>query len=87
MVTEAGQSKAVIPITDDAHSGFEGRGFINTDPSLPYQTPDTIVVDIDLTTGLELNGAGVAPFKSFPSDQPEREVENYISLDTNRLTS
>lgn len=63
--TEAGQTKAVIPVTDDAHSGFEGRGFINTDPSLSYQTPDTIVVDIDFGSGISLSGAGVAPFNPF----------------------
>ena len=77
--TEAGQSKAVIPITDDAHSGFEGRGFINTDPSLPYQTPDTIVVDIDLTSGLELNGAGIAPFNPFLVINQTRGRELHIS--------
>ena len=63
--TESGQSKAVIPVTDDAHAGFEGRGFINTDESLAYQDPDTIVVSVDFTSGITLSGAGVAPFNPF----------------------
>ncbi len=63
--TEAGQSKAVIPVTDDTHAGFEGRGFINTDESMAYQIPDTIVVDIEFSSGLTLTGAGVAPFNPF----------------------
>ena len=63
--TEAGQTKAVIPVTDDAHAGFEGRGFINTDESLAYQDPDTITVSVEFNSGITLSGAGVAPFNPF----------------------
>ena len=63
--TEANQSKAVIPITDDAHGGFDGRGFINTDESMTYQTPDTLTVSIEFTNGMALSGAGVAPYNPF----------------------
>ncbi len=77
--TEAGQSQAVIPITDDAHHGFDGRGFVNTDPAQPYQTPDTIVVSIDFANGMELNGAGIAPFNPFLVINQTRGREVHIS--------
>ena len=63
--TEAGQSKAVIPVTDNAHAGFAGRGFINTDESHEYQTPDTIMVSIEFSNSISLSGAGVAPYNPF----------------------
>ena len=77
--TESGQSYAVIPVTDDPHGGFEGRGFINTDPNLPYQNPDTIVVAVEFSAGLDLNGAGVAPFNPFLVINKTRGREVHIS--------
>jgi LruC domain-containing protein len=63
--TEANQSKAVIIVSDNVHQGFEGNGFINTSSTLPYQTPDTINVDIEFNNPLTLSGAGSAPFNPF----------------------
>jgi LruC domain-containing protein len=63
--TEANQSKAVIIVSDNVHQGFEGNGFINTSPTLAYQTPDTINVEIEFSNALTLTGAGSAPFNPF----------------------
>lgn len=63
--TEAGQSKAVIMVSDHVHQGFEGNGFINTTTNLAYQTPDTIKVDISFSNAMALSGAGSAPFNPF----------------------
>lgn len=63
--TEANQSKAVIIVSDNVHQGFEGNGFINTTPTLTYQTPDTINIKIEFNNALTLSGAGSAPFNPF----------------------
>ncbi len=63
--TEAGQSKAVVIVSDNVHQGFGPNGFINTSTNLDYQTPDTINVDIEFANALSLSGAGSAPFNPF----------------------
>lgn len=63
--TEANQSKAVIIVTDDVHSGFDGYGFINTDAGLPTQDPDTIMIQINLNGNFAMTAAGNAPFNPF----------------------
>lgn len=63
--TEANQSKAVVIVSDNVHQGFEGNGFINTSPTLDYQTPDTINVAIEFTNAMTLSAAGSAPFNPF----------------------
>lgn len=76
--TEANQSKAVIIISDNVHQGFEGNGFINTTSTLPYQTPDTISVDIEFNSPLTLSGAGSAPFNPFLVINKERGREVHM---------
>lgn len=76
--TESGQSKAVIPITDDPHHGFEGNGFINTEPELIVQEPDTITVHIEFTNPLELYEAGHAPYNPFIVVNQNRGKEVHI---------
>ncbi|MEQ8237967.1 MAG: LruC domain-containing protein [Cyclobacteriaceae bacterium] len=62
---ENNQTKAVIPVTDAAHYNFNTRGFVNTDTSFDYLTPDTIHVDITFSRALGLSEAGAAPFNPF----------------------
>ena len=63
--TEAGQSKAVIVVTDDAHASFGKEGFINTVSTEAYITPDTIIVDVELASPQALGYGGSAPFNPF----------------------
>jgi len=62
---ENNQRKAVIPVADAAHYNFNTRGFVNTEPSFDYLSPDTIHVDITFTRALGLSEAGAAPFNPF----------------------
>ncbi len=77
--TEAGQTQAVIPVTDDVHRGFEGYGFINTDQSLSHQQPDTLNVIVAFSSPLALDEAGIAPFNPFLVINQERGREVHIS--------
>jgi len=63
--TEAGQSKAVFIVTDNAHDSFGSNGLINTVQSSEYFIPDTIVVSVDFATPTSLDAAGSAPFNAF----------------------
>ena len=63
--TELGQSKAVIPVSDNVHKSFGTMGFVNTDPNMEYLIPDTIRVLTNFVSPMELSGAGVAPFNPF----------------------
>jgi len=66
--TEAGQSKAVIPVFDDAfdHLPMPGQGLgANTTLSAPYVTPDTLNMVISLSTTLSISQAGTPPFNAF----------------------
>jgi len=66
--TEAGQSKAVAVVFDDAfdHLPMPGQGLgTNTTLGAPYITPDTLNMVISLSTPLTLSQAGLPPFNSF----------------------
>ncbi|MFT6854784.1 MAG: LruC domain-containing protein [Cyclobacteriaceae bacterium] len=62
---ENNQTKAIIPVTDAAHYNFNTRGFVNTDPSFEYLTPDTIIVEVKFSRPLGLSEGGAAPFNPF----------------------
>lgn len=64
--TEAGQSKAVIIVTDDCYNSFsKNGGFVNTQPADPYITPDTIRVRIEFDGTRTYAQMGSAPFNPF----------------------
>ena len=66
--TEAGQSKAVIPVFDDAfdHLPMPGQGVgTNTTLGAHYVTPDTLNLVISLSTPLTVSQSGTPPFNSF----------------------
>lgn len=63
--TEAGQDRATLVITDNAHNSFGFNGLINTDPSQEYTTPDTITVDMEFTSPQSLDAIGSAPYNPF----------------------
>jgi LruC domain-containing protein len=64
--TEAGQSKAVIIVSDDVYEGFSKKGgFINTDQSMKYYTPDTINITVTFDGETSYNQLGSAPFNPF----------------------
>lgn len=66
--TEAGQSTAVIFVTDDPRNQlpYPGSGeFVNTSPGAPYVTPDTLNLHITLNSPVALSVAGYAPYNPF----------------------
>jgi len=66
--TEAGQTKAVVVVFDDAfdHLPMPGQGLgSNTTLGAPYVTPDTLNLVISLSTSQSLNQAGIPPFNAF----------------------
>ncbi|MEQ9304278.1 MAG: LruC domain-containing protein, partial [Marinoscillum sp.] len=63
--TEAGQDRATLVITDNAHNSFGFNGLINTDPSQEYTTPDTITVDMEFTSPQSLDAIGSAPYNPY----------------------
>ncbi len=63
--TETNQSKAVIIVSDNVHQGFDSYGFINTSESLPYQTPDTVKVNVLFTLPQQMSNLGSAPYNPF----------------------
>ncbi|WP_425390679.1 LruC domain-containing protein [Ekhidna sp.] len=63
--TEAGQSKAVIPVSDNVHQSFGTNGFVNTLPDQPHLEPHTITVNTTFSSPVDLNDAGIAPFNPF----------------------
>lgn len=76
--TESQQSKAVIIVSDDVHHGFNGRGFINTTSNLPYQTPDTLNVEVAFTTPMVMSSVGSAPYNPFLVINGQRGREVHI---------
>lgn len=67
--TESNQSKATIIVYDNAYKQMEHPGFgtgVNTDPSAPYVTPVTIVVNIDFATNTyTINDLDISNFNPF----------------------
>lgn len=66
--TEAGQSQAVIFVTDDpkVQLPYPGSGeFVNTTPGSPYVEPDTMHLHIALQVPVSLSSIGYAPYNPF----------------------
>ena len=66
--TEAGQSKAVVVVFDDAFSILPHIGYavgVNTTKGEPYSQPKTLTVTIDLTTPVSLSTFGTPPYNPF----------------------
>lgn len=66
--TEAGQTKAVIVAFDDAFDRLPETGLgigVNTEPGIPYVTPDTMKLVVTLATPVALSQAGLPPYNAF----------------------
>jgi len=66
--TEAGQEKATIIVTDDVFTQLPSPGGgtgVNTEPGMPYVTPDTMIVKITLNDPVSLAQAGSPPYNPF----------------------
>ncbi len=79
---EIGQDNAVIIVWDDAydvlHQEYPGVG-VNTDPSYPFVTPDTLHVDIQFTQIINLSDVGHPPYNPFIFVDQQRGVEVHLS--------
>lgn len=79
---EAGQTNAVIIVFDDAYNlmSHPGGGSIgvNTSPSAPYVTPDTINVKVELTNPVSHADIGVPPYNPFIIINQNRDYEVHL---------
>jgi len=79
--TEAGQSKSVIVVFDDAfdHLPMPGQGVgTNTTLGVPYVTPDTLNLVISLSSPLSVSQAGIPPFNAFIITNGNRNREVHL---------
>jgi len=78
--TESGQSKATIIVFENAFDVLPNPGSptVNTNPSDPYQTPDTISVTINLGSPQALANLGSFPFNPFIIINQERGKEVHL---------
>jgi len=78
---EVGQDNAVIIVWDDAYDvlpqEYPGVG-VNTDPSYPFVTPDTLHVKIEFTQIINLSDVGHPPYNPFIFVDQQREVEVHL---------
>jgi LruC domain-containing protein len=72
--TEAGQSSATIIVFDNAWQ--QGHG--NTERDAAFIIPDTLTVNIKLTTPVDANAFGLAPFNPFIIVNKERGKEVHL---------
>lgn len=85
--TEAGQSKAVVMIFDDAFNQIKrvGADFVNTVQGQPISKGDTLSVSIEFNSPLASNVLGTAPYNPFLVVNYERGKEvhlpNYLPTD------
>jgi LruC domain-containing protein len=78
---EAGQSRAVIPVFDDAYNAlpYPGSGIgINTVEGNPYSTPDTMFVYINFVTPVTFTTLGTPPYNPFMIVNRVRGVEVHL---------
>ena len=80
--TETGQQKATIIVFDNAyyvlrHPGG-GQRFVNTEPGSTHVTPDTLEVNIRLSTPQSIANAGLAPYNPFLIVNKERGKEVHL---------
>ncbi|MDN5214765.1 LruC domain-containing protein [Fulvivirgaceae bacterium BMA12] len=80
--TEAGQDKATIIVFDNAYNELRHPGgdqkFVNTELSGQYVTPDTMNVNISLTTPQPIANTGLAPYNPFLIVNRERGKEVHL---------
>ena len=85
--TEAGQSKAVVMVFDDAFDRIKrvGADFVNTMASQPYSQGDTLSTLIEFNSPIASNLLGTAPYNPFMVVNYERGKEvhlpNYVPTD------
>lgn len=79
--TEAGQPNAVIIIWDDSYEVLPPAGNsigANTTPDVPFIVPDTLTLNIKLSTPIPLNQIGVPPYNPFLIVNQDRSVEVHL---------
>jgi len=79
---EAGQTKPTIIVYDNAFNQMAHPGIgigVNTDPSAPYVTPDTVVIEINITPETyAYNDLNIANFNPFIFVNKNRSVEVHL---------
>ena len=63
--TEANQSKAVIVVSDNLHDHFSSNGFVNTEDESSKLDPQTVTLDILLSTPKSYAEIGSVPYNPF----------------------
>jgi LruC domain-containing protein len=79
--TETGQSKAVVIAYDDAYDRIPPPGIgvgTNTEPTAPYVTPDTMNINIMMTTPVSLADIGTPPYNPFIIVGGNRDMEVHL---------
>jgi len=78
--TEAGQTKATIIVFDNTYNLFPtiASGFVNTKTDMPYVTPPTITVTVNLATPQTLAAVGLPPYNPFIIVNKERGKEVHL---------
>ena len=80
--TEAGQSKAVVIVFDNAFDLLPMPGLgvgTNTEPSAPYVTPTPLNLIITLSTPIALSQAGIPPYNPFIIVNGNRNREVHLA--------
>ncbi len=81
--TESGQTNAVVPVFEDAHTLFDLTGFINTVPSHTYYSPVDIDITIAFNGSFDIPALGTAPYNPFLVANQLRGYEVHLSGKTN----
>jgi LruC domain-containing protein len=80
--TEAGQANATIIVYDNAFKQMQHPGIgtgVNTDPSAPYVTPVTLVINIEFTPNTyTINELDIANFNPFIFVNKNRSIEVHL---------
>jgi LruC domain-containing protein len=76
--TELGQTKAVVPIFDNAKYLFETSGMINVYPNVAFVEPDTFTVFIHFANPQLMSDLGPVPFNPFLIKDMHREIEIHL---------
>jgi LruC domain-containing protein len=78
--TEAEQTKAVVIAYDDAYDRLPSQGGTgaNTDPGLPYVTPDTMRITINMANPIAISIMGTPPYNPFIIVDQNRNREVHL---------
>jgi len=79
--TEAGQTKAVVVVYDDAYDRlpYPGTGIgVNTTMGAPYVTPDVMNVTVSFTTPVSIAELGTPPYNPFIIINGDRTKEVHL---------